>query len=82
MNNIIRSPFVTLTASIILMLANITLWSATVIILTVLAVPGFVMWVLSAYLLSYLAASTSSFKLIPKYLVPKSPSKLKRARMH
>ena len=82
MNNFISSPIVTLTTSIFLILAKITLWSATVIILTAVAVPSVIMWILGAYLTSYLALSTSGFKLMPKYLVPKSPGKLKRARMH
>jgi hypothetical protein len=82
MNNLIRLPVVTITTSIILLLANITLWSSTVILLTILAVPSFIMWVVGAYLMSYLALSTSGLKAIPKHLLPKLPHKPKRVRMH
>ena len=82
MNKLIGLPLVTSTTSIILLLANITIWSSTVILLTVLAVPSFIMWVVGAYIMSYLALSTSGLKAMPKYLLPKLPHKPKRVRMH
>ena len=82
MNNLIRLPLVTITTAIILLLVNITLWSSTVVLLTILAVPGFIMWVVGAYIMSYLAISTSGLTVMTKNLLPKIPSKPKRVRMH
>ncbi|MFT4937689.1 MAG: thiosulfate reductase cytochrome b subunit [Paraglaciecola sp.] len=80
MNTFVKLPFVVVTRSLILLFSNIVFWSVAVILLTMLAVPAFVMWVIAAYLLSYLVISKSSLKRTTTYLFPKFPDKLKRLR--
>ena len=80
MNTFFKLPFVAATRSLILLFSNIACWSIVVILLTILAVPAFVIWVIAAYLLNYLVISKSSLGRTAPYLFPKFPNKLKRLR--
>ncbi|MFT5675346.1 MAG: hypothetical protein ACI808_001277 [Paraglaciecola sp.] len=81
MNAFMKLPFVVVMTSLVLLCANIAFWSAAVFLLTVLAVPGFIIWVIGAYILSYLTISTSEIIRMATYLFPKLPSKPKRLRI-
>jgi hypothetical protein len=72
----------TVMTSLALLFANTAFWSTVVILITVLAIPGFFIWVIVAYLLSYLSVLQASLVPMAKYLVPKLPRKAKRLRIH
>jgi len=71
MNSYLTFAVIVVIRGIGLGLAKITFWSALVIVLSLLALPGLVIWITSAYILSFSALLVDNLSHLSPNLAPK-----------
>ena len=71
MNSYLTFAVIVVIRGIGLGLAKITFWSALVIVLSLLALPGLVIWITSAYIFSFSALLIDNLSHLTTNLAPK-----------
>jgi hypothetical protein len=82
MNTYITLATAAVIRGICLGLVKLMFWSAFVIFLTLLALPGLAIWLMSAYILSISDTTLETIRRMTRHITPKFPRKTTMGKAH